>query len=145
LLEFLRQQFTEFDVSPQNVCFEITETAAIHNFSQAIHFITAMKESGCRFALDDFGVGLSSFSYLKKLPVDYLKIDGSFVRDLGQDRVDQAMVSAINQIGHTMMIQTVAEHVETEGAEEQLRAMGIDYGQGYLFGTPKPLEALQDR
>ncbi len=142
LLEFVHQQFADAALAPDRVCFEITETAVIHNLSQATRFITEMKKSGCRFALDDFGSGLCSFTYLKKLSVDYLKIDGSFVRNMVEDRTDYAMVAAINEIGHTLPIQTVAEYTESEAILEQLKALGVDYAQGYVLGFPKPLGEL---
>ncbi|MGF1615229.1 MAG: EAL domain-containing protein [Gammaproteobacteria bacterium] len=144
LLAFTRQAFTNSVLPPQRVCFEITETAAIDNLKQTRHFILEMKRIGCYFALDDFGSGLSSFAYLKNLPVDYLKIDGNFVRDMVDDTIDQAMVAAINQVGHTMGIQTVAEYAESEAVIEQLRRLGVDYAQGYGIGRPQPIEAFWD-
>lgn len=144
LLAFTRQAFTNSVLPPERVCFEITETAAIDNLKQTRHFILEMKRIGCYFALDDFGSGLSSFAYLKNLPVDYLKIDGNFVRDMVDDTIDQAMVAAINQVGHTMGIQTVAEYAESEAVIEQLRRLGVDYAQGYGIGRPQPIEAFWD-
>lgn len=123
----------------EKVCFEITETAAITNFPQAMEFITKLKGKGCRFALDDFGSGLSSFGYLKNLPVDFLKIDGTFVRDMLEDPIDRAMVESINSIGQTMNIKTIAEFVENRAIADDLKAMGVDYGQGYYLFRPKPL------
>jgi diguanylate cyclase (GGDEF)-like protein/PAS domain S-box-containing protein len=140
LLAFTRQAFGNSALPPQRVCFEITETAAIDNLKQTSHFILEMKKIGCCFALDDFGSGLSSFAYLKNLPVDYLKIDGNFVRDMVEDTTDQAMVAAINQVGHTMGIQTVAEYAESAAVIEQLRKLGVDYAQGYGIGRPQPIE-----
>ena len=142
LLPYVQKQLADSAVPPQRVCFEITETAAINNLTQAARLIAAIKTTGCRFALDDFGSGLSSFAYLKHLPVDYLKIDGSFVRDMVEDTADQAIVAAINQVGHIMGIQTIAECVENAAIVEQLRHLGVDYAQGYDIGKPQPLERL---
>lgn len=121
------------------ICFEITETAAVANLSKVVHFIHEVKQLGCAFSLDDFGCGLSSFAYLKTLPVDFLKIDGSFIRDIETDPIDMAMVQAINTIGHTMGLQTIAEFVETESVMNRLIELGLDYAQGYLLGEPRPL------
>jgi diguanylate cyclase (GGDEF)-like protein/PAS domain S-box-containing protein len=129
-------------IPPHKICFEITETAAIANLSQAIHFIQKLTGLGCRFALDDFGSGMSSFAYLRNLPVDFLKIDGNFVREIVGDQVDRAMVEAINQVGHVMNIQTIAEHLESEEILEALREIGIDYGQGFGIGAPRILETM---
>ena len=138
-LEFVRDQFDANGIEPECICFEITETAAVKNLSGAQQTITALREIGCEFALDDFGSGFSSFSYLRNLPVDYLKIDGSFVRSIATDPKDRAMVSAINQVAHTMEIKTIAEWVETEDAMRELRRLGVDYVQGYAVGRPEPL------
>ncbi len=140
LLDFIQQQLATSALSPRQICFEITETAAIQHLHRAGHLIAELRTLGCRFALDDFGSGLSSFTYLKQLPVDYLKIDGAFVRDIAEDIIDHAMVAAINQIGHTMGIQTIAEWAESDAIVEQLRSLGVDYAQGYAMGPPTPLE-----
>jgi EAL domain-containing protein (putative c-di-GMP-specific phosphodiesterase class I) len=140
LLDFIHQQLATSPLSPRQLCFEITETAAIQHFHRAGQLIRELRTLGCRFALDDFGSGLCSFTYLKQLPVDYLKIDGSFVRDIAEDIIDHAMVAAINQIGHTMDIQTIAEWAESDAIVEQLRSLGVDYAQGYAMGPPTPLE-----
>lgn len=121
------------------ICFEITETAAVANLSKVVHFIGEVKQLGCAFALDDFGCGLSSFAYLKTLPVDFLKIDGSFIKDIEHDPIDMAMVQAINTIGHTMGLQTIAEFVESESVMLRLTELGLDYAQGYFLGEPRPL------
>jgi len=139
-LEFVSAQLEEMELSGDNICFEITETAAVANLTQAMHFMNTLKARGCRFALDDFGSGMSSFAYLKNLPVDYLKIDGNFVRDIMVDRVDHAMVRAINQVGQVMGIKTVAEFVESRAVLAELRKIGVDYAQGYCIAEPKPLE-----
>jgi EAL domain-containing protein (putative c-di-GMP-specific phosphodiesterase class I) len=131
--EFVNREIRASGVDPARVTFEITETAAIANFTRAQQFITALKRLGCRIALDDFGSGLSSFAYLKHLPVDYLKIDGEFVRDMASDPIDHAMVSAINQLGHVMGIKTIAEYVESEAVLVCLREVGVDYAQGFAI------------
>ncbi|MCL4316429.1 MAG: EAL domain-containing protein, partial [Gammaproteobacteria bacterium] len=132
-LDFVIDEVSQAGVAPAHICFEITETAAIANLSRAMRFISTLKGMGCRFALDDFGSGLSSFAYLKNLPVDYLKIDGGFVRGMTQDAVDYAMVESINQIGHVMRIQTIAESVESEDILAALKQLGVDYAQGYAL------------
>ncbi len=139
LLDFLRKQFVEFGIDPYVICFEVTETAAIANLEQANVLIRALKNMGCRFSLDDFGSGLSSFGYLKNLPVDFLKIDGSFVRDMAHDPTDAAMVEAINSIGHVLGLKTIAEWVEDQETLDVLRRIGVDYAQGYHFGRAEPL------
>ncbi len=139
LFSFLEHEFAEHGVSPENICFEITETAAIRNRLEAANLIGSVRELGGHFALDDFGSGLSSFAYLKTLPVDYLKIDGSLVRNIATDNTDLAMVEAINRLAHAMGIQTVAEYVENEACLDVLRSLGVDYAQGYALGRPMPV------
>jgi len=134
--EFVLEEINNAKLKPGVICLEITETAAITNMSSAIDFIKHLRLAGCRFALDDFGSGLSSFSYLKNMPVDYIKIDGSFVRDICDDKTDHAFVEAITQIGHVMNIQTIAEFVENHKILEELRTMGVDYAQGYHVAIP---------
>jgi diguanylate cyclase (GGDEF)-like protein/PAS domain S-box-containing protein len=137
--EYVLEQQRLHQVAWSMLCFEITETAAIASLSKAAALITRLRDLGCRFALDDFGTGMSSFSYLKHLPVDYLKIDGSFVKDMLSDPTDRAMVDAINNIGHVMGKQTIAEFVENDAILVCLREMGVDYAQGYGIGKPEPL------
>ncbi len=127
-------------VPPSNICFEITETAAISNIDEAITLMNALRAIGCRFSLDDFGAGLSSFGYLRKLPVDYLKIDGSFVRDMRTDRISRSMVRAICGIGHTMDLRVVAEYVGDHETVALLRQIGVDFAQGFGIGEPAPLK-----
>ena len=136
ILDFIKDQIKSNAVDASTLCFEITETAVIANLSLAIDFINRMKKLGCKFALDDFGSGLSSFAYLKKLPVDYLKIDGEFVRDITHDPMDRAIVSAINDIGHEIGLVTVAEYVENDEILNILKNIGIDYAQGYGIEIP---------
>jgi len=141
-LEFILSEIKQSDVDPGCVCFELTETAAIANLNDATQFITALKDVGCNFSLDDFGSGLSSFSYLKNLKVDFLKIDGSFVKSMVEDPISVAMVEAINQIGHVMNIQTVAEFVENDAIVDLLKNIGVDFAQGYGIHEPAPLNEL---
>jgi len=141
-LDFLRYEFQEYSVPPEAFCFEITETAAITNMDTATHFIREMKKTGCTFALDDFGSGFSSFNYLRLLPVDYLKIDGIFVKNMHEDSISHAMVEAINSLGHFIGIKTIAEFVANDQIIEQLKKIGVDFGQGYELGRPSPLTEL---
>jgi diguanylate cyclase (GGDEF)-like protein/PAS domain S-box-containing protein len=136
-LPFVVDQFQMSGIDATKICFEITETAAIASYSQANRFINALKELGCMFALDDFGTGLSSFGYLKHFPVDFLKIDGSFVKEILHDPIDREMVRSINEIGHLTGKQTIAEFAENEEIITMLRGMGIDYAQGYGVSEPK--------
>ena len=141
-LEYVKAQFKQWRISHANICFEITETVAITNLSDAKILIQSLKALGCRFALDDFGSGLSSFAYLKNLAVDFLKIDGVFVKDMLRDPMDMAMVKSINEIGHVMGKRTIAEFVENEAILEKLRAIGVDYAQGYAIGRPQPIDSM---
>jgi len=138
-LFYVLAQIEESLVDPRRLCFEITETAAISKLDSAIRFISALKVKGCRFILDDFGSGLSSFAYLKDLSMDFLKIDGEFVQNMVEDRVKRAMVESINQIGHVMGLQTIAEWVENRQTLEVLKELGVDYAQGYWLCRPQPL------
>lgn len=144
-LDFIIEQLQTLGVNSHKICFEITETAAISNLELAGKFINKLKKFGCRFALDDFGSGLSSFGYLKNLKVDYLKIDGIFVKDIASDPIDHAMVKAINEIGQTMGMKTIAEFVETEQIKSILKQMGVDYVQGYAIHKPQSLSELFEK
>ena len=128
---------------PGAVCFEITETAAISNLSRVISFMQTLKKLGCKFSLDDFGSGLSSFTYLKNLPVDYLKIDGQFIRNVVDDTVDESMVRAISQVGHAMGIETIAERVETKQVLDKLGSLGIEFAQGYYIARPASVRSFE--
>ena len=139
-LPFVIEQFHRSGIDGSKICFEITETAAIANFSQASRFIQALKELGCKFALDDFGTGLSSFGYLKHFPVDFLKIDGSFVKGLLHDPIDREMVRSINEIGHLTGKKTIAEWAENAEIVEILRGLGVDYAQGYGISQPQRVQ-----
>ena len=142
LYEFVTEQFDLYKVPAEGICFEITETSAISNLAHAASPIRKLKDLSCRFSLDDFGNGMSSFTYLKHLPVDYLKIDGGFVKDMVGDPIDHAMVEVINYIGHVMHIKTIAEFVENDAILEALRKLGVDYAQGYGIEKPRLSELL---
>ena len=138
-LDFTIQLLGSLRIPMGSICFEITESAAIARMEQAMKFINMIKKLGCHFSLDDFGTGLSSFSYLKNLDVSFLKIDGSFIREIHQDPVSAAMVSAINQVGRIMGVKTIAEYVENNEILEKLKNIGVDFAQGYGVGMPQPL------
>ncbi|MEN3365958.1 MAG: hypothetical protein V7606_3232 [Burkholderiales bacterium] len=138
-LGFLRCEFKRHAVPPDRICFEITETAAIANLTRAAALMDELKAMGCRIALDDFGSGMSSFAYLKHLPVDYLKIDGGFVKDIVDNPIDRAMAEAINHIGHVMGIKTIAEFAENDSILDELRRIGVDFAQGYGVEKPRPM------
>ncbi|MBX2863186.1 MAG: EAL domain-containing protein [Leptolyngbyaceae cyanobacterium MAG.088] len=135
-LEFVIAQFEQRNVPPEYICFEITETAAIADFEGAASFIRALNHLGCRFALDDFGSGMSSFAYLKALPVDFLKIDGEFIQDVMTDSTTEAIVESIHRVGHVMGLQTIAESVENESILTKMQSIGIDFVQGYGVSQP---------
>lgn len=142
LLDYILEEKETHNVPLKNICFEITETVAISNLSKATVFINKLKTHGCKFALDDFGSGLSSFAYLKNLPVNYLKIDGGFVKDICNDVIDRAMVESIQQVGKVMQLDTIAEHVEDELTLLVLKEIGVDFVQGFYLGRP---EAVEDK
>ncbi|MBU2676803.1 MAG: EAL domain-containing protein, partial [Gammaproteobacteria bacterium] len=135
-LDFVIAELQKYDLPHGAICFEITETAAISNLSRVVHFMQALKKLGCKFSLDDFGSGLSSFTYLKNLPVDYLKIDGQFIRHVVEDSVDESMVKAIREVGTAMGIETIAERVESKQVLEKLASLGVAFAQGYYVGRP---------
>jgi diguanylate cyclase (GGDEF)-like protein/PAS domain S-box-containing protein len=141
-LEYVNGEFERTHIPGGKICFEITETAAITNFASAGRLITDLKNRGCQFALDDFGSGLCSFAYLRALPVDFLKIDGAFVKDIVDDPVDFAMVRSLNDMGHVLGKRTIAEFVENQAILDKVREIGVDYAQGYGISEPRPLDEL---
>ncbi|MEQ8663337.1 MAG: EAL domain-containing protein [Gammaproteobacteria bacterium] len=143
ILDLILARLARALVPAERICFELTETTAVADLVQATRFIQRLKDHGCRFALDDFGSGFSSLSYLKQLPVDFLKIDGAFVRDMARDSIDLAMVRSINDIGHVMGKRTIAEFVENAPTLDLLRAIGVDYVQGFHVGHPAPLSCYE--
>jgi diguanylate cyclase (GGDEF)-like protein/PAS domain S-box-containing protein len=138
-IEFLHEQFALYQIPPQQICFEITETLAIANLTKASQFIKELQRLGCHFALDDFGSGMCSFSYLKNLPVDYLKIDGEFIRNIVDNPIDAAIVEAMTRISHLMGMKVIAEFVESDDILERIKVIGLDYAQGYGISKPHPL------
>ena len=141
-LEYVVNELKAQNLPNGAICFEITETAAISNLARVVHFMQALKQLGCKFSLDDFGSGLSSFTYLKNLPVDYLKIDGQFIRNVVDDTVDESMVKAISEVGHAMGIETIAERVETRQVLEKLGALGVEFAQGYYIARPTSVQSF---
>jgi len=140
LLDFIRNLIRSYKIPNNSICFEITETAAISNLEQATTLIQALRSDGCSFALDDFGSGLCSFNYLKSLPVDYLKIDGAFVRDIREDKVNYTVVKSASQIARVLNMKTIAEYVEDSKIIPVLRELNVDYAQGFALGRPEPVE-----
>lgn len=139
-LDYILKEISASKVHPQMLCFEITEQVAVEDLSLINNLISSLKALGCKFSLDDFGTGVSSYGYLRSLDVDYLKIDGSFVKNIVNDEVAKTMVQSINQVGHTMNLEIIAEYVENQKIIDILREMGVDYGQGYGIGRPGPIE-----
>ncbi|TQV68191.1 EAL domain-containing protein [Exilibacterium tricleocarpae] len=139
MLEFILSSFHKYQIPPEKICFELTESAAIHNLSHTLQLVDAFRELGCHLSLDDFGTGFSSYSYLKHLPVDYLKIDGAFIANLAKDPVDYAMVKSINDVAAAMGMKTIAEFVENDTIIRELRRIGVDYLQGYGIAKPQLL------
>ena len=142
-VQFIKEELDRHRIPPQLICFEITETVAISNLPQTKLMITQLRELGCRFALDDFGSGMSSFAYLKSLPVDFLKIDGIFIRELLEEPVNSAIIKSFHQVAQMMGIATIAEFVDSEEKLVRLQSLGIDYAQGYWIAKPQPLPKLQ--
>ncbi|MCG8519569.1 MAG: EAL domain-containing protein [Pseudomonadales bacterium] len=140
LFDYIRALVRQYNILPPRICFEITETAAIAHLNLTLGFIQQTRQDGFQFALDDFGCGMSSFSYLKTLPVDYLKVDGSFVRNLLEDPIDLGIVDACNRVGHAAGLKTIAEFVENDDIKQRLKELGLDYAQGYGIAKPKMLE-----
>jgi len=140
--EFVEGQFRKYRIDHSRICFEITETSAISRLVVAEQFIHQFRELGCRFALDDFGSGMSPFAYLKRLRVDYLKIHGAFVRNLLVDRFDQNVIQAVQYVARNMELQTVAEYAENDAIVDELRRIGVDFAQGYGVHVPQPLDEL---
>jgi diguanylate cyclase (GGDEF)-like protein/PAS domain S-box-containing protein len=143
-LDFLDGELAASEVPPGKLCFEITETAAIENLPRVRKLLSRLTAKGIRFSLDDFGTGMSSYSYLKELPVSFLKIDGKFIKDIVTDPLDRAIVESINQVGHVMGIETVAEAVANAAVVERLKDLGVDYAQGNWISPPKPLAPFSD-
>jgi EAL domain-containing protein (putative c-di-GMP-specific phosphodiesterase class I) len=140
-VDFVLQTVTEPPIA-HALCFEITETAAVTSLSNARYLMSELKKRGCRFSLDDFGTGVSSFVYLKSLPVDFLKIDGQFISHVAHDPVNRSMVEAIGRVGRALGIATVAECVETQAVLDELKRIGVDFAQGFLLARPQPITQL---
>lgn len=141
--DYILQKLDEYNVPPGQICFEITETAVIEHMATASNFINKVRQAGCLFALDDFGSGLSSYGYLRTLPVDFVKIDGSFVRNMHENAVDYAIVKSIHELATLMGKRTIAEFVENEQIVEQLQQLGVNFGQGYGLHKPAPFEIFK--
>ncbi len=139
-LDFVLREIGTIGVNPKMICFEITESVAVNEMGLAMKFIKSLKSLGCSFSLDDFGTGVSSYGYLRDMPVDYLKIDGIFVKDMETDKISQEMVRSINQVGHAMGLEVIAEYVENDAIIQILNEIGVDYGQGYGISRPIPIE-----
>jgi EAL domain-containing protein (putative c-di-GMP-specific phosphodiesterase class I) len=141
-LDYAVETIKNSRIPPSVLCFELTETATIGNLAKAQHFLHTLQNLGCQFALDDFGTGVSSLAYLKDLSVNYLKIDGSFVRDSLSNSRSESMVKAIAQLAKVMCMETIAEYVETDAIRARMADLGVDYGQGFAMGKPQELEQL---
>ena len=141
-VDFVRQQFQRTGIEPAWLSFEVTETSAVADLNRSAGIIRELKRLGCRIALDDFGSGLASYSYLKELPVDYLKIDGVFVRKIAGDQEDRAVVKSINEIGHFLGKRTIAEYVCDEEILRLVREIGVDYAQGFAISPPMLMDDL---
>jgi EAL domain-containing protein (putative c-di-GMP-specific phosphodiesterase class I) len=145
LLGFIQDMFVKYSIPPESICFEITETAAIVNLKNTILLFSSLRKLGCSFALDDFGSGMSSFTYLKNFDVDYLKIDGTFVKEMDVNKIDHAMVRSIHSVAEAMNIKTIAEFVENEDILNELKSIGVHYGQGLYLGAPVTVKGLIER
>ncbi|HEX7719716.1 MAG TPA: EAL domain-containing protein, partial [Woeseiaceae bacterium] len=145
ILRFIEGELDSSGVPATSICFEVTESAAVSNRTKAQSFIDELRKRGCRFSLDDFGAGLSSFAYLKNFKVDTLKIDGSFIRDITENRISESMVAAITQVAKVMELDTVAEYVESKETKALVAKLGVDYAQGHAVGLPIPLEEVLAR
>ena len=141
--DFLQKSLQQTDVDKDTLCFEITETAVVHNVEKSVEFIKSIKKLGAKFSLDDFGTGLSSFSYLKQFPVDYLKIDGEFIRDIIGDEKSFVFVRSMAEVGHCLDMKVIAEFVESDTMFGKLREASIDYIQGYHVGKPVEIQTLE--
>ena len=144
ILNFVEEEIDRSGVPSESLCFEVTESAAVSSREKAQSFIDTLRKRGCKFSLDDFGAGLSSFAYLKNFNVDVLKIDGGFIRDITDNRISESMVAAITQVAKVMELETVAEYVESEQAKKLIAELGVDYAQGHIVGRPTPLELVLD-
>jgi EAL domain-containing protein (putative c-di-GMP-specific phosphodiesterase class I) len=145
MVAYILEEIVRHNIPPATLCFEITETSAISHLDKARELAKRLKAAGCYLALDDFGSGLSSFSYLKELPVDFLKIDGSFIKYIGQNSTDRAIVSSIVHVARAMGKKTIAEYVEDQSCLDWVQSLGVDYAQGYRIATPRPLEQLVEK
>jgi EAL domain-containing protein (putative c-di-GMP-specific phosphodiesterase class I) len=143
-MEYLLEQISEFGVGTSKICFEITETGTISNLVKAADFVRAFRNIGCKFSIDDFGTGLASHNYLRELPVDYVKIDGTFVTGIHDNRADYAMARSINDLAHFLGQETIAESVENDNIIARLREIGVDYLQGWGIARPKPLPEIAE-
>ena len=144
ILSFIEDEIDASGIPASSICFEVTESAAVSNLRKAQAFIDRLRSRGCQFALDDFGAGLSSFAYLKNFKVDTLKIDGSFIRDIIENRISESMVAAITQVARVMQLETVAEYVETQETKKLIKKLGVDYAQGHAVGKPAELDQVLD-
>ena len=142
ILTFIEEEIEASGVPASSLCFEVTESAAVSNLRKAQTFMGSLRDRGCQFALDDFGAGLSSFAYLKNFKVDTLKIDGSFIRDIIENRISESMVAAITQVAKVMQLETVAEYVESPETKKLIKKLGVDFAQGHAVGKPAPLDSV---
>ena len=140
--EFIEEEIDASGLPTSSLCFEITESAAVSHLDKAQAFIGRLREVGCTISLDDFGAGLSSFAYLKNFDVDILKIDGSFIRDITDNRISESMVAAITQVAKVMDLKTVAEYVETKKSRDLIAKLGVHYAQGHGVGRPEAIDAV---